>query len=109
MTLSEFKNMACRYGNMYDNSKKANEEWNKTWGLSYWRDLWAYKEYTYMGYTYRTGKYYMRHYNASHVEYCRGNETIPRKKFMEAIGEMEYKQPSPNPESPSIIQTSFAY
>ncbi len=95
MTLSEFKSMAQRYGKTYDNSKKAAEEWSRTWGLSWWRSLWRYKEYTYNGYTYRSGKYHMRHYSASHVEYCHNGEEISRKEFMKAIAEMEYKEPDP--------------
>lgn len=95
MTLQEFKSMAQRYGKTYDNTEKAAEAWSRSWGRDWWRSLWRYKEYTYNGYTFRSGKYYMRHYNASHTEYCQGEKEISRKEFMKAIADMEYKQPEP--------------
>lgn len=113
MTLKEFKSMAQRDGATYDNSEEAAKEWGRTWGMSWWRSLWRYKEYTYGGYTYRTGKVYTRHTNYSYTEYCMGRTEITKKNFMEAIRNMEYKEP----EQPAIhttrqnqyVQLNFAF
>lgn len=112
MTLREFKLMAQRFGHTYDNSEKAAIEWGRTWGMSWWRSLWRYKEYTYNGYTYRTGKYYMRHYSASHVECLYGDEEITRANFMSAIAAMEYKgveHSAPRPVAAPALQMSIAF
>lgn len=95
MTLKEFKSMAQRYGKTYDNSENAAKIWARSWGMDWWRLLWRYKEYTYNGYTYRSGKCYMRHYNASHTEYCQNGNEISRKYFLKAIADMEYIEPEP--------------
>lgn len=91
MTLKEFKEMAMRQGNVYDNSEKAAAEWSRTWGLSWWKSLWKFKEYTYSGYTYRSGNVYTRHTHYKMTEYAKGTETIGRTAFLKAIRPMEYK------------------
>lgn len=92
MTLREFKRMACCYGKMYDNSEEAAKEWRRTWGLSWWRNLWRYKEYTYNGYTYRSGRVYTRHTNYMQTEFLAGENEIPKRDFLKAIKNMEYKE-----------------
>lgn len=45
MTISDFKQVAKSRGGFYDNSHKAGENWARTWGLTWWRDVWFYKEF----------------------------------------------------------------
>lgn len=112
MTLQEFKSMAQRYGKTYDNTENAAKIWARSWGMDWWRLLWRYKEYTYNGYTYRSGKYIMRHTQGSHTEYCQGEKEISRKEFMKAIADMEYKRPEPVPYElkhvPQYVQLKLA-
>lgn len=91
MTLKEFKEMAVRQGNVYDNSENAAAEWSRTWGFSWWKSLWRYKEYTFNGYTYRSGIVNTRHTHYSMTEYAKGTETISRAAFLKAISAMEYQ------------------
>lgn len=91
MKLNEFKAMAMKKGSMYDNSQKAAIEWSRTWGLSWWRSLWRYKEYTYNGYTYRAGNVFTRHTHYRMTEYAKGVESISRSAFLKAISAMEYQ------------------
>lgn len=81
--------------------------------MDWWGLLWRYKEYTYNGYTYRYGKYYMRRYNASHTEYCQGEKEISRKEFMKAIADMEYIKPEPvvyeTKKVPQFVQLELAF
>lgn len=73
--------------------KRRQKNGGRTWGLSWWRNLWRYKEYTYNGYTYRYGEVYTRHINYMHREFFAGENEIPQKDFLKAIKNMEYKAP----------------
>lgn len=46
----------------------------------------------------------MRHYNASHIEYCHNENEISKKEFMKAIADMEYKEPEPVAYKPAIYE-----
>lgn len=113
MILKEFKSMAQRYGKTYDNSEKAAKAWARSWGLDWWRSLWGYKEYTYKGYTYRSGTYNTRHTKGSHTEYCHNGQNISRKKFINAIADMEYIKPEPvvyeQKHVPQFVQLELAF
>ena len=59
--------------------------WSKTWGLGYWRNLWACKEYTYVygnvKYTYRVGSVRTRHAKYRVSECFVNNEEVSEYKF----------------------------
>lgn len=114
MTLKEFKSMAQRYGSVYNNKESASKEWARTWGLSWWRSLWYYKEYTYKGYIYRSGKVFTRHTNFSQTEFLFGKTEISKSDFLRAIKQMEYKEPETAIQSvprkqKTCIQLSFNF
>jgi len=68
MTIQDFKTAAKSEGQFYDNSEKAGSNWARTWGLTWWRDVWFYKEYRLGKLLYRTGQVRMRHGSHSCTE-----------------------------------------
>lgn len=84
-TIQEFKQAAITNGHFYDNSSKAASNWSRTWGLTWWRDVWFYKEYRLGNLTYRTGKVCMRHRSYSNREYCIDNNPASEKEFLKAL------------------------
>lgn len=84
-TIQEFKQVALTNGHFYDNSSKAASNWSRTWGLTWWRDVWFYKEYRLGNLTYRTGKVCMRHHSYSNREFCIDNNPASEKEFLKAL------------------------
>ena len=84
-TIQEFKQAALTNGHFYDNSSKAASNWSCTWGLTWWRDVWFYKEYRLGNLTYRTGKVCMRHRSYSNREFCIDNNHASEKEFLKAL------------------------
>lgn len=69
MRIAEFKKIAANIGMVKDNTENAQKAWAKSWGFEYWRDCWAYKEFTLLNMTYRTGLVYRRHGSYMYTEY----------------------------------------
>lgn len=84
-TIQEFKQAVLTNGHFYDNSDKAAYNWSRTWGLTWWHDVWFYKEYSLGNLTYRTGKVCMRHRSYSNTEYCIDNKPTSAKDFLKAL------------------------
>ena len=86
MNISSFKRLATL---RYDNTNIAMTNWSKTCGLGYWRNLWAYKEYTYVygnvRYVYRVGSVRTRHAKYRVSEYFFNNEEVSEYKFKKGI------------------------
>ena len=107
-TISEFKEMATL---SHDNRKTASANWAKTWGMSWWKDVWFYKEYTLLSLKYRTGQVVHRHSKYSVTKYYIGDKEISKNKFFELAGTIEYRpkekesyaQPSPMPQQLSLF------
>lgn len=78
----------------YDNKENASKEWSKTWGYGYWRDLWAYKEYTATRYgqkfQYRSGTAHFRHGSQSYQEYLINGESVSKTDFLKAYSDFYY-------------------
>lgn len=86
MKISTFKSQAKL---THDNKSKAMSNWSKTWGFDFWRNLWAYREYTYehngVQYVYRVGNVYTRHTSCRVVECFMNDEEVSFYKFKKAI------------------------
>lgn len=86
MNISSFKKLATL---THDNTNIAMTNWSKTWGLGYWRNLWAYKEYVYVyggvKYTYRVGSVRTRHTKYRVSECFYNNEEVSEYKFKKGI------------------------
>lgn len=101
MTIPEFKQTARRNGQFYDNSKSAGQNWARTWGLTWWRDVWFYQEYTLGNLTYRTGKVCTRHSSHSRTECIIDGQEVSDNKFRSALSDL----PIP-PFNPTLIRAS---
>ncbi len=88
MTISDFKQVAKSRGGFYDNSHKAGENWARTWGLTWWRDVWFYKEFRLNNLVYRTGKVCMRHSSHSRTECIIDDREVTDKDFRRAIADI---------------------
>lgn len=87
-TISEFKEMSTL---THDNRKTASKNWSKTWGLSYWMDVWFYKEYSIGSLKYRVGQVVQRHTKYSVKKYYLADKEISKKEFFEMASTIEYK------------------
>lgn len=87
-TISEFKKMSTM---THDNSKIASANWAKSWGMTYWENVWYYKEYTLRTLKCRTGQVIMRHTKYSVTCFYVGEKEITKEKFLEICGTIEYK------------------
>lgn len=89
MYLCAFKEFAKM---THDNKDNAIKKLGQCWGLGFWRDLWAYKEYTYnhkgVIYMYRVGQVYYRHGSYRHVECFIGDKEVTLYKFKKALLEI---------------------
>lgn len=85
MTLREFKTEAQERGNFYDNSASAANEWAKSWGLTYWRRVWWYKEYRVGGMVYRSGMWRGRHGGHTMTECSIDGEGVSKYRFLKAL------------------------
>ena len=82
MTIQTLKAEATRRGHFYDNKEKAMANWSKTWGLgTWWKDRWAYKEYTLGDFCMRVGNVYHRHGSYRHDDYFYKGESVSRNFF----------------------------
>lgn len=90
MTISDFKQVAKSRGGFYDNSHKAGENWARTWGLTWWRDVWFYKEFRLNNLVYRTGKVCMRHHSYSCTECIIDGHKVAYKDFRRAIADLPF-------------------
>ena len=87
-TISEFKEMATL---THDNRATACENLSKTWGLTWWMDVWFYKEYTIDNLKYRVGQVVQRHHKYSVTKYYLDDKEISEKEFFKMVGTIEYK------------------
>ena len=87
-TISEFKEMSTL---THDNRKTASKNWSKTWGLSYWMDVWFYKEYSIGNLKYRVGQVIQRHAKYNLKKYYLADKEITKKEFFEKANTIEYK------------------
>ena len=87
-TISEFKEMATL---THDNRATACENLSKTWGLTWWMDVWFYKEYTIDNLKYRVGQVVQRHRKYSVTKYYLDDKEISKKEFFEKANAIEYK------------------
>lgn len=85
MTLRDFQTEAQERGNYYDNTASAGEEWAKSWGLTYWRLVWFYKEYRVGGMVYRSGMWRGRHGGYTITECSINGEAVTKYRFMKAL------------------------
>lgn len=85
MTLDNFKKEAEMRGNFYDNSESAGKQWSKTWGLTYWRLVWFYKEYKVGGMVYRSGRWQGRHGGRRITECEINGEQVSEYRFKKAL------------------------
>lgn len=85
MTIQELKNESSRRGNTYDNSEQAGRNWSRSWGLTWWRDVWFYKEFRLGNIIYRTGKVRLRHRSYTNTEYRINNQSVSKREFMKAL------------------------
>lgn len=76
MRIAEFKKIAENIGTVYNNKEKAGDAVAKSWGLAYWRECWAYKEFRLLNMTYRTGRVYRRHESYMYSEYLISNKVV---------------------------------
>lgn len=86
-TISEFKEMSTL---THDNSKTASENWSKSWGMTYWMDVWFYKEYSIGSLKYRVGQVVQRHAKYSVKKYYFADKEISEKEFFERAKTIEY-------------------
>ena len=89
MTLNSFKNEAERRGNYYDNSEAAAKAWAASWGLTWWRSVWWYKEYKVGGMVYRSGMWRGRHGGHNVTECEIDGEAVSEYKFKKALESFE--------------------
>ena len=87
-SISEFKEMSTL---THDNRKTASENWSKTWGMTYWMDVWFYKEYSIGSLKYRVGQVVQRHTKHSVKKYYLADKEISEKEFFEMASTIEYK------------------
>ena len=85
MTLNSFKYEAEKRGNFYDNSESASKAWAASWGLTWWRSVWWYKEYKVGNMTYRSGMYRGRHGGYRVTECEIDGERVSEYKFKKAL------------------------
>lgn len=85
MDLRQFKAAAMNEGGYYDNSRAAGEAWAKSWGLTWWRNVWAYKEYRHGGMVYRSGRVTLRHGGYQHTECEVNGEPVTLYRFKKAL------------------------
>lgn len=88
-TITDFKCVATM---THDNTESASAECGRTWGLSLWRSLWAYKEYTAKSssgqtFVYRTGRILSRHSTPSRVEFTIDGNHVSKYAFLKALNE----------------------
>ena len=76
MRIAEFKKIAVKNGEVYDNKEKALDAVAKSWVLAFWRDCWKYKEFRLLNMTYRTGRVIRRHYSYNYTEYLINGEVV---------------------------------
>ena len=85
MTLDNFKKEAAQRGNYYDNSQSAGMEWARSWGLTYWRLVWFYKEYKVGGMVYRSGRWQGRHGGRRITECEINGERVSEYRFKKTL------------------------
>lgn len=85
MTLKEFKTEAQQRGNYFDNSENAAHEWAKSWGLTYWRLVWFYKEFRVGGMVYRSGMWRGRWGGHTVTECTIDGEAVSKYRFEKAL------------------------
>lgn len=85
MTLKEFKTEAQQRGNYFDNSENAAHEWAKSWGLTWWRLVWFYKEFRVGGMVYRSGMWRGRHGGHTVTECTIDGEAVSKYRFEKAL------------------------
>lgn len=83
--IKEFKELAKLEGVFFSNKENAGRNWAKSWGLSYWRDVWFFKEYEYKGYIYRSGKVIFRHGGYNKIECFVNGEEVSLYQFRKAL------------------------
>lgn len=86
MTLNDFKREAELRGNFYDNSESAAKQWARTWGFTYWRLVWFYKEYKVGNMVYRSGHWRGRHGGCKITECEINGEKVSEYRFKKALG-----------------------
>ena len=102
MTIQTLKAEATRRGHFYDNKEKAMANWSKTWGLGmWWKDLWAYKEYTLGDFCMRVGNVYRRHGSYRHDDYFYKGESVSLYKFKKLLASAD--EPEITPEEQTYI------
>lgn len=85
MTLQAFKNEAARRGHTFDNSDNAAHAWSLSWGLTWWRNVWFYREYRLGNLTYRTGRVRTRHNSYTHTEYRINDAEVSQREFLTVL------------------------
>lgn len=101
-TLTEFKEVATL---THDNRETASKNWAKTWGLTYWEDVWYYKEYTIGNLKYRTGQVVQRHTKSFVQKFYFENKEIPQREFIKHAKLIEYKPKIAFYKRPLVKQT----
>ena len=102
MTLQEFKNEAARRGHTFDNSDNASRAWSRSWGLTWWRDVWFYREYRLGAFTYRTGRVRQRHHSYTNTEYRINDSEVSQREFLKALD--TFQAPALSADEQSYIQ-----
>lgn len=103
MTIQSFQNEAKRRGHFVDNKDKAMANWWKTWGLgTWWKDRWAYKEYTLGKFCMRAGNVHARHGKYRHDEYFYDGESVSLYKFRKLLEASD--EPEITPDEQAYIE-----
>ena len=89
MNLHQFKYEAERRGNFYDNSEAAGRAWAASWGLTWWRRVWFYKEYKVGGMVYRSGMWRGRHGGYTVTECEIDGQQVSKYRFEKALATFE--------------------
>lgn len=104
-SISLFKVMATL---TCDNRESAMTEWSRTWGLSWWRSLWAYREYTLGHLVYRTGKVNTRHYGYQHTEFLINGNEVGKTAFIKEFAKLLSEGIVLSPKSAPVVATAPA-
>ena len=85
MDLQDFKAAAMLRGNYYDNRQNASKAWARSWGLTYWRNIWFYKEYHVGNMLYRAGQIHGRHGGFRYVECEIDGKSVTEYRFRKVL------------------------